>query len=102
MGLQPHRKHNNINQPELPESKPPTKEYTWRDHGSSLICIRGWLCRASMGEKALGLRKACCTSVGEWQDMDTEMGEWEGEHPNRIRRREDEIGYFGGWYQERG
>jgi hypothetical protein len=55
-----------------------------------------------MGEKALGLRKACCTSVGEWQDMDTEMGEWEGEHPNRIRRREDEIGYFGGWYQERG
>jgi hypothetical protein len=28
--LQPHQK-NNINQPELPGSKPPTKEYTWRD-----------------------------------------------------------------------
>jgi hypothetical protein len=29
-----HRKNNNINQPdppELPETKPPTKEYTWRD-----------------------------------------------------------------------
>jgi hypothetical protein len=31
-GLQPHRKNNNINQPdppELPGTKPPTKEYTW-------------------------------------------------------------------------
>ena len=33
-GLQPHRRDNNINQPdppELPGAKPPTKEYTWRD-----------------------------------------------------------------------
>jgi len=34
--LQPHRKNNNINQPdpfptELPGTKPPTKEYTWRE-----------------------------------------------------------------------
>jgi hypothetical protein len=40
--LKPHRKNNNINQPdthththtplpELPGTKPPTKEYTWRD-----------------------------------------------------------------------
>jgi hypothetical protein len=28
--LQPHWK-NNVKQPELPGSKPPTKEYTWRD-----------------------------------------------------------------------
>jgi hypothetical protein len=30
--LQPHRKNNNVNQPdppELPRTKPPTKEYTW-------------------------------------------------------------------------
>ena len=26
-----HRKNNNINQPELSGSKPPIKEYTWRD-----------------------------------------------------------------------
>jgi hypothetical protein len=29
-----HRKNNNINSPELPElpgTKPPTKQYTWRD-----------------------------------------------------------------------
>jgi hypothetical protein len=34
MGLQPHRKNNNTNQPdtsELPGTKLPTKEYTWRD-----------------------------------------------------------------------
>jgi hypothetical protein len=33
-GLQPHRKNNNINQPyslELPGTKPPTREYTWRE-----------------------------------------------------------------------
>ena len=32
--MQPHRKNNNINQlepPELPGTKPLTKEYTWRD-----------------------------------------------------------------------
>jgi hypothetical protein len=31
---QPHRKNNNINQPvfpELPRTKPPSKEYIWRD-----------------------------------------------------------------------
>jgi hypothetical protein len=33
-GFATHRKNNNINQPdppELPGTKPPTKEYTWRD-----------------------------------------------------------------------
>jgi hypothetical protein len=34
-GLLPHRKNNNINQPdppsELPGTKPPTKEYTWKE-----------------------------------------------------------------------
>jgi hypothetical protein len=32
--MQTHRTNNNINQPdppELPETNPPTKEYTWRD-----------------------------------------------------------------------
>ena len=31
-GLEPHRKNNNVNQPDSPEfpgTKPPTKEYTW-------------------------------------------------------------------------
>jgi hypothetical protein len=33
-GFAAYRKNNNINQPnspELPDTKPPTKEYTWRD-----------------------------------------------------------------------
>jgi hypothetical protein len=33
-GLQPNRRNNNMNQlvlPELPGTKPPTKEYIWRD-----------------------------------------------------------------------
>jgi hypothetical protein len=33
-GLQPHRQNNNIKQPDptkLTGTKPPTKEYTWRD-----------------------------------------------------------------------
>ena len=30
-GLQSHRKKNNINQPEFPGFKPPTKEYMWKD-----------------------------------------------------------------------
>ena len=30
-GFATHRKNNSINQPELPGSKPPTKEYTRRD-----------------------------------------------------------------------
>jgi ribosomal protein S17 len=33
-GFSTHRKNNNINQSdssELPETKPPSKEYTWRD-----------------------------------------------------------------------
>jgi hypothetical protein len=31
MGFATHRKNNNNNQPELPGSKPSTKEYTWRN-----------------------------------------------------------------------
>jgi hypothetical protein len=50
--LQPHRK-NNVNKPEtpeLPETKPPIKEYTWRDpwlqlhmqQRMALSAIKGW------------------------------------------------------------
>jgi hypothetical protein len=65
---------NNINQldlPELPGTKPPTKEYTWRDHGSSQICSRGWPCQESMGEEILGPMKILYPSVG---DSEVEVG----------------------------
>jgi hypothetical protein len=57
---------NNINQPnppEFPGTKPPTKEYTWRDPGYSCISSRGWPCQASMGGEALGFVKAGCPSI---------------------------------------
>ena len=61
--LQLHRKNNNINQPdpwppELPETKPPTKEYTWRNHGSSFIYSRGWPCQVVMEGETLDPVKA--------------------------------------------
>jgi len=48
---------NNINQPELPGTKPPSKD--------SCICNRGWPYGASMSGEALGPAKARCPSVGE-------------------------------------
>ena len=64
-GFAAHRKNNNINQsdlPELPGTKPPTKESMalgGGTHGSGCICSRGWPCHVSMGgEEALGPVKA--------------------------------------------
>jgi hypothetical protein len=50
--------------PELPGTKPPTKEYT---------CSRGWPFWASMGGEAFGPEKARCPSVVECQDREVEM-----------------------------
>jgi hypothetical protein len=65
---QPYKKNNNINQPEPPEvpgTKPPTKECTWQDPWlQPHICSRGWPGQASKGGEALGPLKAQCTSVG--------------------------------------
>jgi len=89
-GLQPHRKNNNINQPEplaLPGTKLPTKEYTWRNPCSISICSRGWHCLASIEGEVLGSMKASFLGVGECQDVEVEVGGWEGEHPHRSRGR---------------
>ena len=40
--------------PELPGTKPPTKEYTGGTHGSSWICSRGLPYLASLGGEPLG------------------------------------------------
>jgi hypothetical protein len=73
--------------PEIPGTRPPTKEYTWRDHGSSHICRRGWPCRTSMGGEALGPMKAQCPSVGECQDRRAGVSEL-------VSRVRDSIGAF--------
>jgi len=65
--VQNHRK-NNINQPEPPElpgTKPPTKNTHGGTHGSSCICSTGWPCVASMRGEILCPMKAWCSIVGE-------------------------------------
>jgi hypothetical protein len=59
---------------ELPGMKPPIKEYTWLDLGSSCICSRGWLSHSSMGGEALGPMKTLSPSVGECQGHETGVG----------------------------
>jgi len=55
--LQSH-KNNHTSQQEFPGTKPPSKEYTWIDHGSICICSRGWSYWAPIGGEALGPAKA--------------------------------------------
>jgi hypothetical protein len=73
------RKTISINQtsppPELPGTKPPTKEY---------ICSRGWPCQESMGRADLDPVKTQCPSVGECQGGEEGM---DGKHPHRSRGR---------------
>ena len=51
--MQHHRKKNNINQPKFPESKLPTKEYTWRDF--AVYVAEDGLVRHQWGKKPLVL-----------------------------------------------
>jgi hypothetical protein len=53
-----------------------------------------------MEGEVLGLVKAQCPSVGEFEGREMEVGEWVGEHPHRSRKRGDGIGNLRG--QERG
>jgi len=67
-GFAPHRKNNNINQPDPQSSQGlnhQPKSTHGQTHGSSCICSRGWPCWAPMGREALGLVKAPCPSVME-------------------------------------
>jgi len=68
---------------ELPGTKPPTKEYTWREYIH--VCSRGWHCLASIGREALGPVKACFPNVGDCQGVQLGVGGWEEEHPHRSR-----------------
>jgi hypothetical protein len=96
-GFATHRKNNNINQLEpleLPGTKPPTKEYTWRVP---------WL-QPHMWQRMALLdingRRSPCSSVGECQGR--EVGVGGGEHPHRRKGRKDGIGVFQRGIQERG
>jgi hypothetical protein len=86
--LQPHRKNNNINQPDPQDflgTKPPTKEYTWlqlhRQKRMALSCINR---RGSWSYE--GSIDAPGWEVG--------VGGWVAEHSPRSRGRENVIGGF--------
>ena len=77
--------------PELPGTKPPTKEYTWRDPRLKPQCSKEWPCPTSIGGEALGPVKARCPIVGECQDREA------GEGGMVSRRRGDEVrGFYRG------
>jgi hypothetical protein len=82
--------------PELPGTKPPTKEKHGVTHGSSRMCSRGWPSRSSMGGKALGPVKVLCPSVGECQGQEAGVGRLVS------RGRGEGIGGFRRGNQERG
>ena len=61
--------------PELPGTKPPTKEYTHGGtHGSSCICSKGWPSWPSVGGEAIGPVNVLCSSVEECQDQEARVG----------------------------
>jgi hypothetical protein len=64
--------------------------------GPSCIYSRGWPCRASVKQEALGTVKTWCPSIGECQGREAGMGGWVGEHPYRSRGMENSIGGWGG------
>jgi hypothetical protein len=60
---------------ELPETGPPTKEYTWRDPWHWPHMWQGWPW-TSVGGEALGPEGVQCHSVGECQGGRMGVGEW--------------------------
>ena len=79
--------------PELPGTKPPTKEYTWRDPWLQLHMQQRMALYGISGRR--GPVKARFPSVGEYQGREVGVGGWVREHPHRSRGRGNGIG--GGW-----
>ena len=76
--------------PEVIGTKPPNKEYTWRDPWFQPICSRGWSRQSPMGGEALGPVKALCPIVGECHSG--EAGEDVGARNTFIEAGEGGIG----------
>jgi hypothetical protein len=55
---------------------PTTKEYTWSDHGTGHICVRGWPYWILVGGEALGPEGVRCPSAGECQGGRRGVGGW--------------------------
>jgi len=103
--LQPHRKNNNINQPDiakLPGTKPPTNSTHGMTHGFCHVCGRGWPCHVSVERKTLGPVKTGCPSVGECQRGEVGRSGWVGGGAPSWRQRGDGLGGFQTGNQEGG
>ena len=82
--------------PEVIGTKPPNKEYTWREPWFQPICSRGWSRQSPMGGEALVPGKALCPSGRECQEQET--GVCVGEQRRRegiggFQRGNQEVGY---------
>jgi len=64
-GLRPH-KNNNINQLEVPGTKPLTKDYTWTHPGLQILITMNCLVREPVKGEALGLAKSVPPIVHDW------------------------------------
>ena len=80
--------------PELPGTKPPTKECTWRDPWLQLHMRQRMALLEIKG--GLGPEKAQSLCKGEWQDKEVGVGAWVN------RGRGDGLGGFQRGKQERG
>ena len=76
--MQPHRKNNNINQPD-PQNSQGLSHQQRSTHGSSCLCSRRWPCHASVGGEVLG-------PMG--------VGGWVEEHLTEAGEKEDVMGCF--------
>jgi hypothetical protein len=70
---------------ELPETKPPTEEYSGLIYGPQHLCNRGLPCLASVGEDVPNLVETSCPRkggcrMGGWMRVGMGQG---GEHPLR-------------------
>jgi hypothetical protein len=95
-GLQPHRKNNNIKQPdppELPGTKPPNRVHIEGSMDPGTYVAENGLEEYQWEERPLVLWRLDSPVYGEFQGREAEMDGWVRDHPHRSRRE-------GRWYRE--
>jgi hypothetical protein len=96
--LQPHRRNNNISQPDSTDllgNKPPTNKYTWRDPWLQLHMWQKIALSSTNGRRGPW---PCEGSMPQCRGMQRQGGRsgWIGESPYRSRGSGDRIGGFQG------
>ena len=73
--MQPHRKNNIINQPEIPGTKPPSKEYTWSDPWLQLHLLQRMALLGISGQRGSWSCEDLMSSE-DWQGREVGVGGW--------------------------